>query len=70
MKKPNKVVPWIERYEELKHIRFKKGHCEVPSKYNDNPSLGEWVSNLRHQYKLIKEGKQSPLSADRVGADQ
>ena len=66
MKKPNSPVPWIERYEELKQFRLKKGHCERPIKYNNNPSLGMWVSTLRKQYKLIKEGKQSPLSADRI----
>ena len=68
IKKQSSPVPWIVRYEELKQFKIKKGHCEVPSKYIANPSLGTWVSTLRHQYKLIKEGKPSPLSADKIEA--
>jgi len=66
--KEQSSLPWIERYEELKQYKLQKGHCEVPNKYNDNPSLGSWVSNQRQQYKLLKEGKSSTMSKDRIGA--
>ena len=52
--------------KELFLFQHHEGHCEWPSKYNDNPSLGKWVATLRQQYKWIKEGKQSPLSAYRI----
>jgi len=61
-------VPWIERYEELKQYKLQKGHCEVPSKYNENPSLGWWVKRQRTQYRLLKEGKSSTMSEERIGA--
>ena len=39
-----------------KLLIFKKltGHCNVPQIYNDNPSLGIWVTNQRSAYKNKK----------------
>ena len=61
-------VPCIERYKKLKQFKIKKGHCEVPQQYNDNPSLGIWVVTQRQKYKLIKEGKRLSLIEDKLEA--
>ena len=61
-------VQWIEQYEEMKQFMLDKGHCEVPQSYEQNPSLGMWVSRQRHQYRLMKEGKPSSMSEDRLEA--
>ena len=59
-------MSWIERHEEMKQFRLKKGHCEVPKCFNDNPSLGMWLSNIRQQCKLIKERKQVSLTVEKI----
>ena len=59
---------WQRMLKELVLFQHREGHCEVPNKYNDNQSLGMWVSTQRQQYKLIKDGKKSPLSTDRIEA--
>jgi len=59
---------WTWRYEELQQFKLQKGHCEVPDRYSENSSLGIWVSTQRQQYKLMKEGKSSFMSVDRVQA--
>jgi hypothetical protein len=60
------LVDWDERLEELKEYRKKHGNCLVPQQYPENPQLGTWVSNQRKQYRLLKEGKSSPMTEDRV----
>ena len=64
----NAETPWQNKYEELVIFKHRRGHCEVPSKYSENPSLGQWTKNQRQQYKLMKEGKSSFMSVDRVQA--
>ncbi len=32
----------------------KHGHLKVPTKYNENPRLGNWVLNRRRDYKDYK----------------
>jgi hypothetical protein len=58
---------WEERLEELKIFRKTYRHCNVPTRYSSNNfSLGRWVACQRHHYTLLKEGKKSNLSAQRV----
>ena len=51
-------------------FRFKEecGHCDIPQKYADNPSLGQWCSTMRSAYKKIQKGMKtkSNLSQDRI----
>jgi hypothetical protein len=44
------------------------GHCHVPKKYADNPSLGGWCSELILAYNGIQEGRLSrlDLSPERI----
>ena len=47
-------------YQALQEYKQKHGHCNVPTKYPDNPQLGIWVG---HQRTSKKNGK---LSSDRI----
>jgi len=44
-----------ERCNQL--IRFKEefGHCNAPHRYAENPSLGQWCSDVRSTYKNIQK---------------
>ena len=56
-------LPWLERCEELKKYKEKYGDCNVPKKHGP---LGNWVHKQRMNYWLLKEGKPSPMSDDRI----
>ena len=55
-----------ERLEQLKEYRARQGNALVPVKYPQNPHLGQWIANLRIQYKFYKENKQSSLTPERI----
>ena len=38
----------------------------MPRGYTANPQLAQWVSKQRVQYKLLKEGKKSQITNERV----
>ena len=38
----------------------------VPQRYQSNPQLGTWVHTQRRQYKLMKEGKKSSMTEEKV----
>ena len=42
----------------LELITFKEefGHCNVPQRYQGNPSLGKWCAHIREAYKRIQKG--------------
>lgn len=47
-----------KRLKSLCEFRSKYGHCKVPKRYKEDKSLGPWCCEMRHSYKLIKEGKK------------
>jgi hypothetical protein len=51
---------WDENYGELIKFKEKHGHCNVATKWHENPSLGTWVQSQR---TLRKKGK---LSQERI----
>lgn len=55
-----RLVSWEVQYENLCAFKEKYGHCNVPSRYPDNPSLGLWVGKQR------KAWKKGQLSKDRI----
>jgi len=59
-------VPWSKRYEELCDYNKKYGNCLVPIGYKDNVQLSNWVSTQRQEYKLMKDGKPSRLTPERI----
>jgi hypothetical protein len=44
----DKSAPWNKQYEKLVEFKRKNGHCLVPSGYQEDASLGFWVSIQRH----------------------
>jgi len=54
---------WDERYQELVAFRNANGHACVPQHY---PGLGYWVHAQRNQYRLMKQGKKSPMTNEKA----
>eukprot|EP00586_Coscinodiscus_wailesii_P000821 CAMPEP_0172488280 /NCGR_PEP_ID=MMETSP1066-20121228/17738_1 /TAXON_ID=671091 /ORGANISM="Coscinodiscus wailesii, Strain CCMP2513" /LENGTH=242 /DNA_ID=CAMNT_0013255403 /DNA_START=39 /DNA_END=767 /DNA_ORIENTATION=- len=59
---------WKKQYAELTQFKHRNGHCLVPPKYKDNTSLSMWVADQRYQYDLMKKGKSSFMTIDRIKA--
>lgn len=43
---------WYERLEELRSFRFRFGHCRVPHRWKENPTLARWVCHQRQAWRL------------------
>ena len=54
---------WYKRFQELKKYKEAHGNCNVPARH---ANLGFWVSTQRRNYRLLNEGKSSPMSDDRI----
>jgi len=64
----NATETFEERCRDLEAFKSEFGHCNVPSKYTVNPSLGTWCSNIRCTYNQIQRG-QTPkrnLTQDQI----
>ena len=57
---------WNDRYDELDVYKAEHGNCLVPQRYSKNKALGTWVDKQRTQYRLRREGKQTPLTEERI----
>jgi hypothetical protein len=57
---------WEERLNEIVIFREIHGHCNVPSKYPENPPLAIWVKCQRRQYKLCNDDKRSNMTQERI----
>ena len=64
--KHNKRVPWEERRKQLENYKNAVGHTNVPQGYKKNKQLATWVSNQRYLYKLLKQGKSSHMTEERI----
>lgn len=42
---------WQERMQNLQAFQQEYGHVRVPRRFKQNPSLGNWVSRVRQQYR-------------------
>jgi hypothetical protein len=60
------AAAWAEKLYELKDFHRERGHCNVPSTYPENPQLATWVKCQRRQYKLLRDGKTSNMTMDRI----
>jgi len=45
-----------ERFNQLLRHKEEFGHCNVPQKYSENPSLGKWCSGMKSMYNNITKG--------------
>lgn len=59
-------VSWKQRFQELLEFRKQNGHVNVPYDFPPNPPLAQWVKRQRHQYRLLKEGRHSNLTPNRL----
>ena len=57
---------WDAKFRDLLKYKAETGHCNVPTKYTVDTSLGRWVSTQRKQYKEMTEGKRSLLTEERA----
>jgi len=57
-----------KRCFELETFKEEFGHCNVPRRYQGNPSLGAWCNTMRTAYKKIQSGMETSynISQDRV----
>lgn len=62
------VASWDQRMGDLVEFRDNHGHCHVPTHYQENKQLAIWVKCQRRQYKLLKQGKSSTLTTERLNA--
>jgi hypothetical protein len=46
-----------ERVQELKAYKEIHGDCNVPRSFHENPSLGQWCSQMRSMYKANQKGE-------------
>eukprot|EP00978_Attheya_sp_CCMP212_P044705 scaffold319217_cov35-Attheya_sp.AAC.1 len=53
---------WDQRFRELLDFKKINGHTNVPRAFG---RLGQWVSHQRTKYRIMKEGKYSPLTSDK-----
>jgi Helicase associated domain len=66
--RPYQAGQWSEKFEELCEYRERMGHCLVPHTFSENLALARWVKRQRYQFKLMREGKSSTMTEDRVRA--
>ena len=66
--KTQSTTGFDERCNQLLQFKDKFGHCNVPYKYVNNPSLGKWCSNMRTAYNKIQKGMKANCnhSQDRI----
>merc|ERR1712232_1266718 len=57
---------WDIRFLEVVQFAAKHGHARVPSNFQENPNLSEWVSSQRQEYKLRKRGLASQLTSKQI----
>jgi len=63
---PKQQSIWNERVEQLKQYKTQNGNCMVPISYKADKKLANWVSNQRKQFSLLKRGKPSSLTNERM----
>ncbi|KAL7555649.1 hypothetical protein ACA910_002006 [Epithemia clementina (nom. ined.)] len=57
---------WNRRYKELVEFNEFNGNCSVPSDYEPNRKLGNWVRTQRAQFKLFQYGMPCTMTEERV----
>ncbi|WP_082192338.1 DEAD/DEAH box helicase [Chlamydia suis] len=58
---------WKKNFLELKRFREEHGHCKVPQRYPQNPSLGVWVGDQRERFKKGKLAEDRIARLEEIG---
>ena len=61
-----KEAKWLESFAKVVRYKEKHGHCNVPRKWKEDLTLGEWVHFQRRQFRLRQLGKRNHMTNDRV----
>jgi len=56
---------WQEMFSRLTKFEKQNGHCFVPSRYKEDPKLGNWVHRQRHVKEKLSEERKAKL--DTIG---
>ena len=56
-------LSWDVRFDELQSYKDKQGDCNL---LTTSGTLGSWVNTQRTQYRLVKSGKTSSMTDERV----
>lgn len=59
---------WNRQIRDLKSFFEENGHCHVSLNHKKYPRLGLWVKEQRRHYTLMKQGKQSHMTEERIKA--
>ena len=51
-------ITFDRRCEELEAFKAANGHCDVPTQYKENTSLGKWCSQMRSALRQLKKGNK------------
>jgi hypothetical protein len=62
---PPQESKWESRFQELVAFQLQHGHCCVPTKYKEDPSLAQWVKRQRYQYRLLQLAKPTSMASER-----
>jgi len=57
---------WMVKFKHLKEFKAKNGHCDVPSRFKENPTLGKWCQHQRRNYKLFQSGARYSITKERI----
>lgn len=57
---------WETSFAELLEYKRVHGDCLVKYNYEANPKLARWVDRQRYWYKMLKAGKHSQLTEERI----
>ncbi len=53
---------FAQKLVELEEYKMKHGDCLVPRRYEDNPSLGNFVNKQRQSYRKFLMGEKSSMN--------
>ena len=57
---------WDRRLDELREYRDKHGDFKVPQDYEPSPSLAKWVMKQRQYYRILRKGRPSQMTEERI----
>ena len=64
----NQNSRWQQKFDDLKAFKSIYNHCNVPTRWEEDFALAQWVKRQRYQYKLKKSGLHSNMIDEREEA--
>ena len=57
---------WLQSLAKVVAFKEENGHCNVPRKWKNEPTLGEWVHFQRRQYRLKQLNRRNHMTEPRI----